>query len=92
MSQVRKIFFEKKNQFKIFKLNFRLLDNVKALYRRAKGNVGAWNTDDAKKDFQKCLELDSSLTKSINRDLEQLDQDIKLSEVESKLRYKKMFS
>ena len=69
-----------------------ILDNVKALYRRAKGHVGAWNTDDAKKDFQKCMELDSSLTKSINRDLEQLNQDIKLNEVEAKLRYKKLFS
>lgn len=66
--------------------------NVKALYRRAKAHVGAWNPDEAKKDFQKCLELDKSLTKSINRDLEQLDEDIKLNEVETKLRYKNLFS
>lgn len=68
------------------------LDNVKALYRRAKAHVGAWNPDDAKNDFQKCLELDKSLTKSIQRDLEQLNQEIKLNEVETKLRYQKLFT
>ncbi|XP_031632118.1 AH receptor-interacting protein [Contarinia nasturtii] len=67
-------------------------NNVKALYRRAKGHVGAWNPDDAKKDFQRCLELDTGLTKSINRDLSQLNEDIKLNEVEAKLRYKSLFS
>lgn len=68
------------------------LDNVKALYRRAKAHVGAWNPDEAKNDFQKCLELDKSLTKSIQRDLEQLNQEIKLNEVETKLRYQKLFT
>lgn len=69
-----------------------LIDNVKALYRRANGHVGAWNPDEAKKDFQKCLTLDKSLTRIVNRDLEQLNQDIKLNEVETKLRFKKLFS
>lgn len=68
------------------------IDNIKALYRRAKAHVGAWNPDDAKKDFEKCLELDKSLTKTVNRDLEQLNQEIKLNEVETKLRYKNLFS
>lgn len=67
-------------------------DNVKALYRRAKAHVGAWNPDDAKKDFQRCLELDKSLTKCIHKDLEQLNQEIKLNEVETKLRYKNLFT
>lgn len=67
-------------------------DNVKAFYRRAKAHVGAWNPDDAKLDFQKCLELDKSLTKSVQHDLEQLNQEIKLNEVETKLRFKNLFS
>lgn len=74
----------------MFSVSF--IDNIKALYRRAKAHVGAWNPDDAKKDFEKCLELDKSLTKTVNRDLEQLNQEIKLNEVETKLRYKNLFS
>lgn len=54
--------------------------------------MGVWNTDEAKKDFQKCIELDNSLTKSVNRDLEQLEHDIKLNEIDAKLRYQKLFS
>lgn len=67
-------------------------DNVKAYYRRAKAHVGAWNPDDAKRDFQKCLELDKTLTKSVQHDLEQLNQEIKLNDVETKMRYKNLFS
>lgn len=73
-------------------LNLLFSDNVKAYYRRAKAHVGAWNPDDAKRDFQKCLELDKSLTKSVQHDLEQLNQEIKLNDVETKLRYKNLFS
>lgn len=69
-----------------------LIDNVKALYRRAKGHVGAWNPDEARKDFQKCSKLDKSLTRIVNRDLEQLNQDIKLNEVQTKLQFQKLFS
>lgn len=71
---------------------FFIIENVKALYRRAKAHVGAWNPDEAKKDFQKCLELDENLTKSISKDLEHLNQEIKLNDVETKLRYKNLFS
>lgn len=76
----------------VYVCSFIFLDNVKAYYRRAKAHVGAWNPDDAKQDFQKCLELDKSLTKSVQHDLEQLNQEIKLNDVETKLRYKNLFS
>lgn len=66
-------------------------DNVKALYRRAKAHVGAWNPDDAKQDFQRCMELDKTLVPSITKDLEKLNNDIKLNEVNTKLQYKKLF-
>lgn len=61
------------------------------MYRRAKAHVGAWNPDDAKKDFQTCLELDASLTKSVTKDLEQLEHEIKLNDVDKKLRFQKLF-
>lgn len=64
---------------------------MKALYRRAKANVGAWNPEEAKRDFQKCLELDKALTKSVTKELDQLVQEIKLNEIDTKLKYQKIF-
>lgn len=66
-------------------------DNVKALYRRAKANVGAWNPNEAKADFAKCLELDASLAKNIERDLKQLEQQIKEKDKNDKSRLQGMF-
>lgn len=71
---------------------FPFVDNVKALYRRAKAHVGAWNPDEAKDDFQRCLELDKSLTKCVNRDLEQLNEEIKLNDMNEKLKYQNLFN
>lgn len=68
-----------------------ILDNVKALYRRAKAHVGAWNPEEARKDFERCLELDKSLKSAIAKDLENLNEEVKLNEVSTKLKYKKMF-
>lgn len=65
--------------------------NVKALYRRAKAHVGAWNPDDAKKDYQKCLELDKSLKAKITRDLDDLNEQIRINELNNKLKFQKMF-
>lgn len=64
---------------------------MKALYRRAKAHVGAWNPEEAKKDFQKCLELDKALTKSVTKELDQLEQEIKMNEIDTKLKYQKLF-
>lgn len=64
---------------------------MKALYRRAKANVGAWNPDDAKADFAKCLELDASLAKNIERDVKQLEQEIKAKDKTDKSRLQGMF-
>lgn len=62
------------------------------MYRRAKAHVGAWNPDEAKDDFQRCLELDKSLTKCVNRDLEQLNEEIKLNDMNEKLKYQNLFN
>lgn len=67
-------------------------DNVKALYRRAKAHVGAWNPDEAKADFAKCMELDVALTKNIERDLKQLESEIKLKDNADKSRLQGLFA
>lgn len=67
-------------------------DNVKALYRRAKAHVGAWNPDDARKDYQRCMELDKSLIAKVNRELDALNEEIKLNDIEQKMKLKKIFS
>lgn len=67
-------------------------DNVKALYRRAKAHVGAWNPDSAKADYNRCLELDSSLKATITRELDELNEQVKLIAVTDKLKYQKLFA
>jgi len=49
-------------------------DNVKALFRRAKAHVGAWNPIEARLDFQRAAELDPSLAAAIKKELLNLDQ------------------
>lgn len=66
-------------------------DNVKALYRRAKAHVGAWNPNDAKSDFNKCAELDKTLNAAIQKDLIALTEEIRLHDIEDKLKYQKIF-
>lgn len=65
--------------------------NVKALYRRAKAHVGAWNPDDAKNDYHKCLALDKSLKTKIARELDDLSEQIRVNELNNKLKFQKMF-
>lgn len=67
-------------------------DNVKALYRRAKGHIGAWNPDEARKDLLKCLELDDALKTRVQRDLNELNEQIKSHESKDKHKFQKMFS
>lgn len=76
-----------------FVFNHRILisDNVKALYRRAKAHVGAWNPDEAKNDYVKCQELDKTLVTKINRELDDLNQQIHVQDIDDKLKYQKLF-
>jgi AH receptor-interacting protein len=66
-------------------------DNVKAIYRRAKAHVGAWNPEKAKADYMRAFELDQALHVTINKELKQLQDDIKAHDIEDKLRYQKLF-
>lgn len=66
-------------------------DNVKALYRRAKAHTGAWNPEEAKNDYKRCMELDASLKQSITKELNALNEEIKIRDLEDKMKFQKMF-
>lgn len=66
-------------------------DNVKALYRRAKANVGAWNPTDAQNDYQRCAALDVTLMPQVTKELATLAEEIKVHNLEDKLKYQKIF-
>jgi len=48
-------------------------NNVKALFRRAKANFAVWNLDEARNDFKKVIQIDSSLEKVVKKELNLLD-------------------
>lgn len=66
-------------------------DNLKALFRRAKAHVGAWNPEKAQEDFNRCVELDPTLIPTITKEVNFLKEKIKLHEDENKLNYRKLF-
>lgn len=66
-------------------------DNLKALYRRGKGHVGAWNPQQAEKDFHRVVELDSTLGPTITKEINALRDKIKSIDDESKSNYRKLF-
>ena len=50
---------------------------MKALYRRGKAHVGAWNPEQAKEDFLKAAELDTSLSKTVQREIKAVEEQEK---------------
>lgn len=73
-------------------LLFVVLDNVKALFRRAKAHVGAWNPEEAQEDFQKVMTLDSSLTPAVQKELKLLEELRKQKDSEDRNKLKGLFS
>lgn len=67
-------------------------DNVKALFRRAKAHVGAWNPEEAQEDFQKVMTLDSSLTPTVQKELKLLEELQKRKDSEDRNKLKGLFS
>lgn len=67
-------------------------DNVKALFRRAKAHVGAWNPEEAQEDFQKVMTLDSSLTPAVQKELKLLEELRKQKDSEDRNKLKGLFS
>ncbi|XP_041379204.1 AH receptor-interacting protein-like [Gigantopelta aegis] len=67
-------------------------DNIKALYRRAKAHVGAWNIEEARADFDRVLELDPKLSSSVKQEMKHLEDILKEKENQEKKSLKGMFS
>merc|ERR1719242_1010554 len=61
-------------------------DNVKALFRRAKAHVGAWNPKEAKADFEAVTRLDNSLTKACRKEISDIELLEKMKDKEDKAR------
>lgn len=59
-------------------------NNVKALYRRGKAHVGAWNFDEAESDFKKVAEIDCTLKKLIQKELKDIESLRKSKDSEDK--------
>ena len=49
-------------------------NNVKALYRRAKAHAAGWDKEAAEADFRRAVELEPSLARSVENELEQLEE------------------
>lgn len=71
---------------------FKFLDNVKALFRRGRAHLGAWNPEEAKEDFRKVLTLDPSLTNVVQKELQKLEECIKQRNEQDKAKLQKLFS
>lgn len=61
-------------------------DNVKALFRRGKAHIGAWNPEEAKTDLERVIELDSSVTKEARKQLKILEELKKTKNIEDRRR------
>ncbi|KAK1158331.1 aryl-hydrocarbon-interacting protein-like 1 [Acipenser oxyrinchus oxyrinchus] len=64
---------------------------LKAYFMRAKAHVEVWNEEQAKADFQKVLELDPSMAKTVRKELQILHMRMEEKRDEDKLTYKGMF-
>lgn len=62
--------------------------NVKAIFRRAKAHVGVWNINEAKQDFEKCREIDPTMEKDVQAQLNYLDQIVSKREKEEREKFK----
>lgn len=72
-------------------ISFYAPDNEKALYRRAKAHVGAWNPDQAKDDFKQLKSLNPSMATLIDKELQNIKKLRKEKEHEDKNVMKKLF-
>ncbi|GJQ87541.1 hypothetical protein Trydic_g4815 [Trypoxylus dichotomus] len=66
-------------------------DNVKALFRRAKAYVGAWDPKAARDDFTRVMELDTSLTPAVKKELQFLDDMVKNKNLQDMEKLKNLF-
>lgn len=67
-------------------------ENIKALFRRAKANAAVWNTNDARKDFKKCIEYDRNMTRSVTKCVQELKTREMLKNREDRERFERIFN
>ena len=68
-------------------------DNVKAYFRRGKAYAAVWDVKEAKADFNKAVELDPTLEKTVEKEIKALMARVKEKDAEEKLRLKgKLFT
>lgn len=65
--------------------------NLKALFRRGKAHVGAWNPEKAQEDFNRCISLDSTLKHAITNEINALNEKIKSLDDKDKSNFSKLF-
>ncbi|RWS30515.1 AH receptor-interacting protein-like protein [Leptotrombidium deliense] len=63
-------------------------NNVKAYFRRAKAHCNVWNIEDAKKDFEKVVQLDKSMERAVLKLIQDLDISVKEKEQQEAERLK----
>ncbi|XP_034831777.1 AH receptor-interacting protein isoform X1 [Maniola hyperantus] len=66
-------------------------DNEKALYRRAKAHIGAWNPDAAEHDFRRLKTINPTLSAIVDKELENIRHLRKQKEEQDKTALKKLF-
>lgn len=67
-------------------------DNVKGLFRRAKGHVGAWNPKEAKEDFETVMSLDSTLASTCRKEISAVEKLEKEKDAADKGKMNKLFN
>jgi len=65
--------------------------SVKALFRRGKAHIGAWNPAAAKSDFLQVLELDPSLAGTCRKELSKIENAEKQKDEEDRKKFDKLF-
>ena len=63
-------------------------ENVKALFRRGKANAALCNVDKAKADFEEVMRLDTTLCRSVEKELASLKVTIREREAETEKKWK----
>lgn len=67
--------------------------NVKALFRRGKAHMEVWNVEEARKDMDKCREIDPSVEAEVQAQLDYMSKVIAQKEKGERKKYKgKMFN
>jgi len=72
-------------KFKGIITNFSVLpDNIKALFRRGKAHMGAWNPEEAEADFERVVDLDPSLAGCVRKLLQEISDLRKQKDAEDR--------